>query len=197
MPVHINDKHVGRHSAVLELVCNLEELIIGICPIAAPPVAQSIFRRHGNLSGDSRKVLKRTGIVVPIGKDIKVLSIASRPLADPFAPVRTVLLQKMPFALIDYCPSVTGQNAVLELFDRGCFRILIETSFFLVSRVDAVERTHSALEVAVCRKSGMPDDILSVQFEADRKVVLVKAVVAAVAQSDSTGFDEQGTVGRP
>ena len=181
VPVHVDDEHVGGDVARAHLVRKRQQFLVGVGPVAAPPVAEHIPRRQRDLPGDAREVLQRGHVVVSIGEEIEVHAVALRTRRHPFAPVAAVLFQQVPVALVDKGPSVAGQEPLLEL-------VHAETD--LAESLAAVQRAGRSAEVALVLLAGEPGDRAAVQLEPNLQVVGAETP-ASVGQRQGVCFDGQ------
>ena len=172
VPVHVDDHHVHGNLPVAELLAERQQLVGGIRPVAAPPVAEHELRGKGNLSGHLGEIGQSGLVVMAVGEDIEVLHLALGTLAHPVAPVRAVLHEDVPGALVNYGPAVTGKDAELQ-------RVVV---IDLVGALAAVKRPGGAHQVAVGLHSGMPFDPATVHPEAHAQVGLVEAAITRIVE---------------
>ena len=58
VPVHIDDEHIGRDVTLAHIFGELEELLVGVDPVAAPPIPEYEPGRQGDIASHLCKVLK-------------------------------------------------------------------------------------------------------------------------------------------
>ena len=106
VPVHVYHHHVDRNVVGAYFPGQIDELEIRILPIAAPPVAEHIFRRKRNAAGYFRKVGERRLVVVSVCEYVKVLPVCAVAAGNPVVPVGIHGLEEMSRALVHYRPAV-------------------------------------------------------------------------------------------
>ena len=113
MPVHIDDHHINRNVECLEMICKIKEFIVGVLPITAPPISESILWRKRNPTCNLCKICQGSHIVMTISKHIKVLSVLVIAALHPIFPVAVYRNEEMTLTLIHYSPSVTRKNTLV------------------------------------------------------------------------------------
>ena len=83
VPVHINHEHIKGEAIVAQVFGKIAHLLVGVEPVARPPVAESIARRQRHLPCKARIVLQSTLIVGAIGHEVPVLSVGVLSLGHP------------------------------------------------------------------------------------------------------------------
>ena len=111
MPVHVHHEHVKRNIVRSHLIHEGAELLVRICPVARPPVAECETRRQRHLAGEDCEVLQRSLIVMTICHEIPVLALTGLSFLHP-SPLR-IVKQKV-LGLVDQSPSVAGNDSVLK-----------------------------------------------------------------------------------
>ena len=145
MPVHVDNHYVERYLIGLEVVNELAEFLVGVEPVARPPVAERVARGKRNFSGKEGVILQGFLVIMAVSHEIPVLAAVLRAFLYPF-PV-LVAVEQEAFGVINESPAVGGQESVLErqLFAGfGFFHI----SLHLRVAVHAVKRAERSLEVA-------------------------------------------------
>ena len=161
MPVHIDDEDIGGDVPFPDFTGNLENLVVGVCEVAAPPVAEGVFRGHGNLAGHFDIVAYSRQVVVPVGEDVEIGTLSLRAAGHPFSPVGIVLYQDVALRFVHDGPSVARDHSVFE----GFLALLVVVS------AEAVQCAAGALKVSLVLHSRFPGDLLPVELEGDFKVV--------------------------
>ena len=72
VPVHVDDEDVGGDVPLADFTGYFENLVVGVREVAAPPVAEGVFRRHGDLAGHLDVIADGCQIVVAVGEDVEV-----------------------------------------------------------------------------------------------------------------------------
>ena len=178
VPVHIDDQHVDRHVHRLEFVHQIDEFVVRILPVAAPPVAQRIFRRHRRAAGDERVVGQRLFVVVSVGEEVEVLTVAFGTRFDPLFPFGTVGRQHMTLRIVDQGPARAGEDALLHR--------LLE-----FRTVGAVERAGRAQQVLRIFHAGSPDHLLAVEREYGFQVFVAELAVLKIRKRQRRGRDRE------
>ena len=142
MPVHVHNHHVHGDSVLLHFAAQVQELVVGEDPVAAPPVSQRPLRGHGNAAGHLHKVSEGSRVVVAVGKEIPVQAVSRGTLRHP-----AIGREKMPRRLVHQRPTVAGKNAFLQL--RGRVGNLFEAQA-------AVQGAHGAQQVSGIGKARHP-----------------------------------------
>ena len=176
VPVHIDDQHVDRHVHRLEFVHQIDEFVVRILPVAAPPVAQRIFRRHRRAAGDERVVGQF--VVVSVGEEVEVLTVAFGTRFDPLFPFGTVGRQHMTLRIVDQGPARAGEDALLHR--------LLE-----FRTVGAVERAGRAQQVLRIFHAGSPDHLLAVEREYGFQVFVAELAVLKIRKRQRRGRDRE------
>ena len=70
VPVHIDNHHIHRDIVGFEGFRKVKQLVIGVFPIAAPPVAECVFRRERNASGYLCEVTESRCVVVTVTEEV-------------------------------------------------------------------------------------------------------------------------------
>ena len=113
MPVHVDDEHVEGQVKALEAGDKVAQVLVGVAPVAAPPVAEGVSRRQGHLACELREALQRALVVVAVCHEVPVLSaFGTLAFGDPvpvLCPVEEVAL-----GVVDECPAIGGQQSVLQ-----------------------------------------------------------------------------------
>ena len=196
MPVHIYDEHVERNVVVVHLRDEVAQLVVAVCPVARPPVAEGIARRQWHLARKLGIVAQRLLVVVSVGEEIPVLRLALvRAVGNPL-PVGVV--EHISVGVVDERPSVAREESV---FERHLVRVEIRVA------VVSVERAVGALQVSVVLQARMPAERGGVQAAGfllaggflfrldgrDAQVVLVEHSAAfGVRQDEAVGRDGDG-----
>ena len=119
MPVHVYDHDIYRDVEVLEVPGQVYELEIRVLPVAAPPVAECVFRRERYLSGDFREVPEGGLVVMPVAEEIEVLPVCAVPALHPVLPVAVHRDEHVPAALVYHGPAVLRDYARVVRVDDG------------------------------------------------------------------------------
>src|SRR6185312_2133881 len=93
VPGHVDNQHVEGNIIFAEAANEVLEFLIAVSPIARPPCAKSETRRQRNASGNPGEVSERLLVIVPVAKEIPVLTLACRALHHP-GPRTLLTLQK-------------------------------------------------------------------------------------------------------
>ena len=155
VPLHVDYQNVDRYGEALYLLDQPHQLVVGVLPVAAPPVAEGILGRQGLTSADAHVVGHGGGVVVAVCHDIPVDAVALAAFGDPPAPAGVVVGDDRAGALVEDDPAVARYDAGVER--------LVE-----VPAVGAVERAHGALQVALVLHAGAPYYLAAVHRELDR-----------------------------
>ena len=185
VPVHVDDHHVDGQSAVTELLPQGDELLVGIIPVSAPPVAEDELRRHRNLPCHLREIGQGRLVIMPIGKQVPVLDLPLRAGRHPFAPVGILLHEQMARALVHEGPAVAGQDAELH-------RIVVVD---MVGAGASVQRTGRAHQVARGRVPGMPGDNALVHPKVHDQVLRREFPPAPIGQLKGRSLDPDALPG--
>ena len=196
MPVHIYDEHVERNVVVVHLRDEVAQLVVAVCPVARPPVAEGVARWQWHLARKLGIVAQRLLVVVSVGEEIPVLRLALvRAVGNPL-PVGVV--EHISVGVVDERPSVAREESV---FERHFVRVEIRVA------VVSVERAVGALQVSVVLQARMPAERGGVQAAGfllaggflfrldgrDAQVVLVEHSAAfGVRQDEAVGRDGDG-----
>ena len=160
VPVHVNHHHVDGQFPLAEFLSQRDEFLVCIGPVAAPPVAEDEFRRHGDAARHLGVIGQGGLIVVSVGKQVQVLPLAFRTGCYPFTPVAVIGHKQVALALVHYGPAVAGEDAFLH----GV--VVVD----LVRTLAAVQRAGSAHQVALVFHTGVPFYGFSVHLEGDLQV---------------------------
>ena len=194
VPVHIHYENVCRYFVASEFVGDFQQLIIGVGKIAAPPIAEGVFRRKGNPACNFGKIRKGCCVVVSISEDVEVLPVSFRTLHHPFTPVGVILFEQMALAFVHYCPAVAGDYSVFEFqvqIGPAAAAPSVQNSR-LHEALNFIQGSGGAFQVACGSCARGPLDVLAVQAETYAEVVLSKLAFAAVVQSEGGGLDGHG-----
>ena len=115
----IYDHDIYRDVEVLEVPGQVYELEIRVLPVAAPPVAECVFRRERYLSGDFREVPEGGLVVMPVAEEIEVLPVCAVPALHPVLPVAVHRDEHVPAALVYHGPAVLRDYARVVRVDDG------------------------------------------------------------------------------
>ena len=124
VPVHIDHEHVERDAIAFEVAHHLSHLAIGITPIAAPPVAETITWRQRDASSQQRKVTKYLLVVMTICHEVPVGGFLLRvtgccwallhPREFGGSEVVDIAIEEQALRIVDEGPAVTCQQTILE-----------------------------------------------------------------------------------
>ena len=185
MPVHIDHHYVDGNAAVAELLAQGQELLVAVCPVAAPPVSENKLGRHGDLACNLGEIGQGGFVVVSVSEDVKVLDLTFRTYGYPLAPVAVVGNEEVTGTLVYDGPAIPGKDAEFH-------GVVVVDMVWPGATVQGAGRTH---QVARGFKAGMPGDGLSIQLERYGKIVL-REFSALVGQCDR-GSADGGTVTAP
>ena len=153
MPVHIYDEHIKRYVECMELVYEVAEFLVGICPVTGPPVAECKTGRQRHLAGKEGEVLEGSLIVMTVRHEIPVLALSLRSFLNP-CPV-FIIIEEITFRVIYQSPSFRGDQSVLKFAGLALLHIRYPI-LSLYGSVKAVESTECAAEIAFGLRSGFP-----------------------------------------
>ena len=103
VPVHIDNEHVKRNVVCVELVNQCPHFLVGICPVAAPPVSESESWRERHLAGKYSEVLKSRLVVVAVSHKVPVLTLLVLSLLHP-GPLG--IIEEITVGFVDQSPAV-------------------------------------------------------------------------------------------
>ena len=172
VPVHVDDEHVEGQVKALEAGDEVAEVLVGVAPVAAPPVAEGVAGRQGNLSGKLREAAERTLVVVTVGHEVPVLcAFGTLSFGDP-VPVLCAV-EEIALGVVDERPAVCGKEAVLEGHLRLGIAVLEHVA------VVAVQGAVGALQVALLCGAGRPGEGCAEVFcRGDAEVLCAEGRVA-------------------
>ena len=179
VPVHVDDQHVDRNVDRLEFLHQVDELVVGILPVAAPPIADGVLRGQRRTACDELEVGERLLVVVSVGEEVQILPVARGARFDPLLPFRTVGRQHVARAVVDHRPARARQEALLHRF---------AAQFPAVASVERAGRAHEVLRVL---RAGGPDDLAAVEPEDGFQVRGGELLAFGVGQRQGRGGDRQ------
>ena len=109
VPVHIDHAHRQRDAAGLELGHQVEVLLLGIFPIARPPVAQGPARDERHLARHAAELAQAAQVVVPEAKQIEVQVFGVGALGDP-----ALIIENQGVRIIHQGPALARHQARVE-----------------------------------------------------------------------------------
>ena len=148
-------------------------------PIAAPPVSEGVFRRQRRPAGNQLEIGERLLVVVSVGEEVEILTLALRARRHPLLPVRIVGDEQVTTAVVHHGPSRTGEDALLHR---------LTPEFVAVASVQRAGRAHEVLRIL---HTGRPGDILPVEAEDDFQVLGREFPVFAVGERKCRRRDGQ------
>ena len=152
VPVHVDDDHVERQVEAMEVADEVAQVLVAVCPIAAPPVAESVSGRQRHLAGKLREALQGTFVVVPVGHEIPVLrTFRTLSLSHPVPVCRAV--EDVVLGIVDERPAVRSQQAVLE------GHLVLGVAVLVHVAVVAVKGAIGSLQVAFLLCAGRPGEL--------------------------------------
>ena len=117
VPVHVDDEDVERDVVLAKPPHQITEVLVGVAPVAAPPIAKGIARRHRHTASEARIALQGSLVVVAVTHEVPVLStLGSRPFLHP-VPVR-IAIEEEALRIIHQRPAVGREQTVLQR--NGC-----------------------------------------------------------------------------
>ena len=177
VPVHIDNHHVCRNVEVAEMPGKVYKFIIGIQPVAAPPVAQGVFGRKRNLSGNLGEVAHCGDVIVAVSEQIPVYPVSAGTFRHPIFPVGGSPFEEMPAAFVDERPAVSGSDSLVERI----FSIL--TVFLRPYIIETVKRPGRSEQVSGVVHAGVPCLFPSRHPELYFQVVPVESACSGIGQS--------------
>ena len=179
VPVHVDDQHVDRNVDRLEFLHQVDELVVRILPVAAPPVAEGVLRGQRRAACDELEIGERLLVVVPVGEEVEVLAVARGARLDPLFPGGAVGRQHVAAAVVDHRPSCARKKPLLHRFAPQ------------LPAVASVERAGRAHEVLRVLRAGGPYDLAAVEPEDGFQVFVRKPAAFGVGQRQGRGGDGQ------
>ena len=144
VPLHVDDAHRERDLVRFEVEHQAGQLVLGIGPEAAPPVAQRPAWHHRHRPGDPAEVVQRGLVVVPIGEEIQVERAGRGPARRD--PARLVEHQRR--RIVDQRPARAREQARLQRDRPG----------------SAVQRARRAAQVPVSGVAEAPHRAVGLDF---------------------------------
>ena len=112
VPVHVDHQHIEGDAVGIKVVYQLAQFVVGVAPVARPPVTEGIARRQRHLSRDHGKVAQSLAIVVAIGHEVPVLGFAF--LAAVAHPLPVAMVEEIVLRVVDEGPSAAREQTVLD-----------------------------------------------------------------------------------
>ena len=103
VPVHIDNEHVKRNVVCVELVNQCPHFLVGICPIAAPPVSEGETWRKRHLACKDCEILESCLVVVAVCHKVPVLALLVLSLLHP-GPLG--IIEEITVGFVDQSPAV-------------------------------------------------------------------------------------------
>ena len=151
VPVHIDHQHIERYVVLLEPRHDIAHLVVGVGPVARPPVAEYKTGRQGHLPGKEGKIFQGRLIVGPIGHEIPILN---RPVFIPlFDPGKIAVVKQEALRIVDQRPAVAREYTV--------FQLQLMPGLVALNKcraVHTVERAGRALQIALLLHTGIPSE---------------------------------------
>ena len=177
VPVHVDDQYVDRDVDRFEFPDQVDEFVVGVLPVAAPPVAERVLRGQRRAACDELEVGECLFVVVAIGEEVEVLAVALGAGFHPLLPFRTVGRQHVPPAVVYHGPACARQESLLHRFAAQ------------IAAVAAVERTGRAHQVLRVFQAGGPNDLFTVEPEDGFQVPIGEFTVFDVGEREGRGGD--------
>ena len=111
VPVHIDDTDRQREPLLAEGRHDVLQFLLGVVPVAAPPVAQRPPGYHRHVAGDLGVGPECAQVVVAEAEEVDVLVVlVAVPGGDP-----PVVVEDEAVGVLEHGPAVPGEQAVLEI----------------------------------------------------------------------------------
>ena len=172
VPVHVDDEHVEGEVKALESGDEVAQVLVGVAPVAAPPVAEGVAGRQGHFSGKLREAAQGALVVVTVGHEVPVLcAFGTVAFGDPVPVLCSV--EEIASGVVDERPAVGGKQSVLEGHLRLGVAVLEHVA------VVAVQCAVCSLQVALLLGAGRPGEGCAEAFcRGDAEVLCAEGSVA-------------------
>ena len=189
MPAHIDHQHIERHIVGFEAVHQRVELLIAVRPEARPPASESEARRQRNASRDLHKVAEGSLVVVPVAKEVEILTLACGPRQSPrpgaglsALEAEIVRVEERTRGVVHHRPAIAREDSPLN-------------RRFRLFALGSVQRLGRAQQIPFIRKARMPRRSRPIQGKGDVQALLRKPPAVrlggVVDQVERIGMDRQ------